>query len=368
MLQYNPENERIKLRYFDYEAEANGKSPKTIDAIRKALMRYEEFTGFQSYKTFTHKQAVEFKAYLLKCKSIHGKPLSLSTIAHTLAPVKEFLKWLGMQPNYKSCIKFSDIEYLNLTEKDKRGLQPNTLKQYPSPEQIHKALATFDTRTDVGRRNQAIMATIFATGIRDGAVIGLKLKHVNTAKTYIVQDPKEVATKFGKRIHSKFYPVGEDIHQIVLDWVKYLREEKLFGDNDPLFPKEKPVHDEEMTLRGGHLSRKHWQSASAVRGIFKQAFEAAGLPYFSPHRFRDTLSAIGRELCVTTEDQMAWARNMGHESPATTFLVYGGFSPDQQFEVIERLGRKTEKAPLADIEAIAEAVARRMGGSHAPLT
>ena len=88
------------------------------------------------------------------------------------------------------------------------------------------------------------------------------------------------------------------------------------------------------------LSRKHWQSATAIRDIFKQAFEAAGLPYYSPHRFRDTISAIGRKLCSTTEEQIAWARNMEHESHATTLMVYGGFSPDQQFEVIERLGRK----------------------------
>lgn len=364
MARYNPENERIKLRYFDYEAEANGKSQKTIESIRKALMRYEEFTGFQSYKTFTYKQAVEFKTYLLKSQNRHGKPLSASTIAHTLAPVKDFLKWLGMQTNYKSAIKFSDIEYLNLSEKDKRGLQPNTLKQYPSPEQIRTVITSMPTDTPLAKRNQAIIAFIFATGIRDGALLGLKLKHLNVSKKYVVQDPKEVDTKFGKRIHTKFYPVGDDIHKIILDWAQYLRDELLFSDTDPLFPKEKLLHDAEMTFKGGTLSREHWQSATAVRGIFKQAFEDIGLPYYSPHRFRDTLSAIGRELCSTTEEQMAWARNMGHESPATTFIVYGGFSPDQQFEVIERLGKKKVVSAQTDVEAIAEAVARRMQGNN----
>jgi hypothetical protein len=57
---------------------------------------------------------------------------------------------------------------------------------------------------------------------------------------------------------------------------------------------------------------------------------------------------------------MTWAHNIGHENAITTYNAYRDFSPDQQFEVIERLGRKTEKAPLSDIEAIAEAVARRM--------
>jgi len=104
------------------------------------------------------------------------------------------------------------------------------------------------------------------------------------------------------------------------------------------------VHDTENNFTP-ILSRHHWQSATAIRGIFKQAFENAGLQYYSPHRFRDTLSAIGRKLCTNTEDQMAWARNMGHESPATTFMVYGGFSPEQQFEVIERMGQKATMKP-----------------------
>jgi integrase len=100
-----------------------------------------------------------------------------------------------------------------------------------------------------------------------------------------------------------------------------------------------------------------------VRSIFKTAFTDAQLPPFTPHRFRDTLSAMGRELCSTTEEQMAWARNMGHENPSTTFITYGAFSPDQQFETIERFGNKASQSILPkdiNIEAIAEAIAKRV--------
>jgi|694.fasta_scaffold102986_1 integrase len=210
-------------------------------------------------------------------------------------------------------------------------------------------------------RDQAIIALTFATGIRDGALIGLKLKHINCAKKYITQDPKEVNTKFGKHIHSKFYPIGDEIHQIIIDWVTYLREVKLYGDNDPLFPKEILMQDTDMTFKGGTLSREHWQNPSAVRRIFKIAFTDAQLPHFTPHRFRDTLSAIGRELCTNTEEEMAWARNMGHENPSTTFIIYGAFSPDQQFAVIERMGNKSSQPAFStDIDALAEAVAKKL--------
>jgi len=344
MSKCNPENERIKCKYFSYEKEANGKSPKTIENMRKAIIRYEEFTKYESFKTFNQKKAVAFKAQLLKTKNKHGEPLSASTIAHTLRPLQDFFKWVATENGYKKAIRYTCIEYLNLNENDKHRIQPVTLKEYPSEEQIRKVIATMPNDTPVAKRNKALIAFFFATGVRDGALLGLKIKHLNVSKKYVVQDPNEVATKFGKRINTKFFPVGNDIHQIILDWVQYLKEERLFADTDPLFPKEELVHDERMSFKA-QLSRKHWQSATAVRGIFKQAFEAAGLPYYSPHRFRDTLSAIGRKLCSTTEEQMAWAKNLGHESPATTFMVYGGFSPDQQFEVIERLGNKAAKTP-----------------------
>jgi hypothetical protein len=32
------------------------------------------------------------------------------------------------------------------------------------------------------------------------------------------------------------FPVGEEIRKIVADWVTYLREDKLWGNDDPLFP------------------------------------------------------------------------------------------------------------------------------------
>jgi len=35
MVKCNPENERIKRAYYEYQREANKKSPETVDNIRK---------------------------------------------------------------------------------------------------------------------------------------------------------------------------------------------------------------------------------------------------------------------------------------------------------------------------------------------
>lgn len=39
MKKHNPENERIKYRYFDYLKAANGQSEASIDMVAKALVK-----------------------------------------------------------------------------------------------------------------------------------------------------------------------------------------------------------------------------------------------------------------------------------------------------------------------------------------
>ena len=61
------------------------------------------------------------------------------------------------------------------------------------------------------------MALVLLTGMRDGAVVSLRLKHISAERSYVFQDPREVKTKFSKFIETFFYPVGEDVAQIFKD-------------------------------------------------------------------------------------------------------------------------------------------------------
>ena len=61
--------------------------------------------------------------------------------------------------------------------------------------------------------------------MRDSAIASLRLKHVDIERRLVKQDPREVATKFSKRIDTYFFPVGEDFEEIVCDWMRFLREE-----------------------------------------------------------------------------------------------------------------------------------------------
>ena len=134
-----------------------------------------------------------------------------------------------------------------------------------------------------------------------------------------------------------FFPVGGDIRAVFTDWVTYLRNDKLWGLDDPLFPATQIAVGSRLRFEVKGLDRKHWTNAGPIRAIFKRAFASVGMPYFNPHSFRKTLALLGGELCQTPEQYKAWSQNLGHEQVLTTFTSYGGVSSRRQTEIIRAM-------------------------------
>ncbi len=195
------------------------------------------------------------------------------------------------------------------------------------------------TETEVQRRDRALIAFTALTGMRDAAIASIRLKHINLSKDPVLirQEPDQVKTKFSKTIFSHFLPVGDDLKTVVLNWVTELRAKKCYGQNEPLFPRTHLVHDENHAFTSGGLEPICWSTASPIRKIFKEAFLSANLPYYSPHRFRDTLVHFGQDICKTPEQFKAWSQSLGHSSPLTTFISYGTLDPHRQGEVLKHL-------------------------------
>jgi integrase len=216
-------------------------------------------------------------------------------------------------------------------------------------------ISTMPSATDIERRNRTLIAFELLTGARDGAIASLKLKHIDL-EGKVEQDAREVNTKFRKTFATYFFPVGDDIQQIVTDWVHYLRIEKLWGLDDPLFPATRVAVGATRHFEAAGLDRKGWSNATPIRVIFKDAFTAAGLPYFNPHSFRKTLAQIGERVCETPEAFKAWSENLGHENVLTTFASYGQVTTSRQAELIRELGKP--KSEAVDLHALVRDVAR----------
>jgi integrase/recombinase XerD len=126
---------------------------------------------------------------------------------------------LAREPGYKSRIQYSDAEYFNLSEKDTRIATAKRHQTAPTPEQIKHVIATMPSDSEIEKRNRALVAFTLLTGARDSAIASMKLKHVDCITGCVFQDAREVQTKFSKTFNTFFFPVGEEINRIVVEWV-----------------------------------------------------------------------------------------------------------------------------------------------------
>lgn len=350
MQRHHPENERVKRVYLDRLREAEGYSERTIDGVARALARFEAYTGYKDFRTFRPEQAKGFKAHLRQPRPSTGKMPSVSTMYAALAPLSAFFKWLSERTGYRR-LTYSDADYFNLTDNEVRVARAKREAVFPSLLQIDRILELMPAETDIERRDRALIALTILTGARDAALASARVKHINLAEGTFFQDAREVNTKRRKTFTSWFFPVGERPLTILREWVAFLRTERLWGDDDPLFPRTKVARAAEGEFASAGLTRTFWTNAQPIRVVFRAAFEAAGLPYFNPHSFRNTLAQLGEKVCRTPEEMKAWSQNLGHEKVLTTLTSYGTVAPIRQAELIRALG---EDRPRLDDDAEAQ--------------
>ena len=374
MSTHNANNERIKRRYFAYLKEAKRLSEPTVDAVAKALDRFEVDTKYRDFKAYHFAQAVAFKKHIAEQTGQRsGEKLSKATLNATLAHLKRFFQWLAGQPGYKSRLQYSDADYFNLSDKDTRIATARREQKAPTLEQVKHTIAQMPADNEIERRNRALIAFTLLTGARDSAIASVKLKHVDLVEGSVYQDARDVRTKYSKTFTTYFFPVGDEIRRIVAEWGTSLREEQLWGNDAPPFPATPigpggtpPVSPPARVAVGvprqfeaAGLTRDHWSNATPIRTIFRNAFVSAGLPYFNPHSFRNTLVQLGEGVCQTPEQFKAWSQNLGHEAVLTTFLSYGQVAGRRQGEIMRSVATPQLTAQ-PDVSELAKALLREM--------
>jgi integrase len=365
MAKHNAANARIKREYFQYLKEAGRRSEASIDAVAKALDRFEQANGHKDFRKFHRQQAVAFKRKLDAERAVRtGKPLSRATVNSTLSALRAFFVWLAGQPGYKSHLRYGDADYFNLAETEVRIAKAVRHKPFPSLETVHHVLSVMPFETDIEKRNRALVAFALLTGARDGALASFRLKHVDLRDGRVDQDARDVRTKASKTFETWFYPVGGEALAIFQDWCRYLREALLWNDEDPLFSATRVALSESGGFIAAGLKREGWTNAGPIRKIFAEAFAAAGQPYYNPHSFRDTLVQLGERVCPNIEAFKAWSQNMGHTHAMTTLTSYGTMTSHRQAELIrgiavDQTAASIDPATLAQVMGMLQ----KLGGN-----
>ncbi|MEQ1902292.1 MAG: site-specific integrase [Devosia sp.] len=337
MRKHNPNNERVKREYLTYLEQAKRMSTSTVDQIAASIALFEASTGYKDFRTFHRNQAIAFKDRLQTTLSKEtGRPLAKSTIHSRLMAMKDFVIWLQGRSGFKSRINYGDGEYFNPTANDERIAKAHRQRPVPSLEQLRTAFDAMPGATIIERRDRALFGFAVISGARDNALASFALKHVNLELRSVSQDARDVRTKNAKTFVTNFFPVDARYTEVLAEWIAELRQAG-YGPDDPLFPATLVESGSEHRFSATGLKPEFWKSAGAVRRIFKEAFLRAGLPYFNPHSFRNTLAIRGEKICRSAEEWWAYSQNFGHSSPMTTFTSYGKVAPHRQAEILNGL-------------------------------
>jgi len=146
-----------------------------------------------------------YQRFLFHFRKESGGPLSFRTQGVRLVPVRGFFRWLTRQ----NVILSNPASDLELPRREKR-----LPKHVLSIAEVERVLAVPAVHEPLGLRDRGILEVLYATGLRRGEVVALRLDDIDA-------DRMTVMVRQGKGKKDRVVPLGER----ALAWVtKYLDE------------------------------------------------------------------------------------------------------------------------------------------------
>lgn len=245
---------------------------------------------------------VEKLRQYLEIRELHIKPTEL--VHENLS---SFLVWIGelglsakSQARILSGLKafFRYLLLEDLIVKDPTALLegPRLGRKLPevlSVEEIDRMMETIDLSKPEGRRNKAMLETLYSCGLRVSELVGLKISGIFRAEGFvriIGKGDKERLVPFSQRVLKEIDLYLPDRHSLTIEP----------GHEDVLF----------LNRRGKMLTR------NMVFMIIRDLAKAAGIKKtVSPHTFRHSFAT---HLVEGGADLRAVQEMLGHESITTT--------------------------------------------------
>ena len=171
-------------RYLEW-MQVHNYSPKTVERREPWLVgfaRWCEARGLLEPRNVTRPHLERYQRHLFYHRKANGRPLSFSTQAAALVPVKSFFSWMARQ-NALLSNPASDIELPRVPKRLPRAVL--------SASEAERVLGRIDVTEPQGLRDRAILEVFYSTGIRRSELVGLKLKDIDGERgTLLVREGK----------------------------------------------------------------------------------------------------------------------------------------------------------------------------------
>jgi integrase len=330
---WTPGNERVLYLYLKWAGQFH---PRTVDAIMTAVRGFETF---HRGKRFDHLKVTDVSAWrdhILK-RGVPGSSegLSRSTIRHRASHLRQFLKWLVKQDGYRR-LNPTLCDYANLPKGQSAKLQQPPPRPYPTMEQAAAMVQAMPAGSLIQRRDRAVVATAFLTGLRAGSLAALRFGDIDACEKDVRVDARHVRAKNGKSQQTFWFAVDPVFETIVEAWLAELARLDARPD-DALFPPNDALEHHSFLMREAGRPIAGWKSGGGIARAFKAACDAAGLQHYTPHTARHCLVALGKEICHREDSRDAWSMSLGHETRQVTVSNYAKMTQEQHKSVMARM-------------------------------
>lgn len=266
-------------RFEQYLREVKQASENTVQSYRRDLMQMITYLEEKEIREAAKVTKTSLHGYILHMEE-QGK--AATTISRMMAAMKAFFNYECMQ----ACIRRNPAESLHAPKVEKKA--PVVL----SVDQVSALLAQPSGQTPKEIRDKAMLALLYATGIRVSELIGIQMEDINMNIGFLV-------CRDGER--ERTIPFGRSAKAALEEYLEHARNELLRGKGSDYFF---------VNCTGGAMSRQgFWK-------IIKYYGEKVGIEEdITPHTLRHSFAA---HLIARGADMRAVQTILGHSDMATT--------------------------------------------------
>lgn len=274
-------------RFEQYLREVKQASENTVQSYRRDLMQMITYLEEKEIREAAKVTKTSLHGYILHMEE-QGK--AATTISRMMAAIKAFFNYECMQAR----IRRNPAESLHAPKVEKKA--PVIL----SVDQVSALLAQPSGQTPKEIRDKAMLALLYATGIRVSELIGIQMEDINMNIGFLV-------CRDGER--ERTIPFGRSAKAALEEYLEHARNDLLRGKGSDYFF---------VNCTGGAMSRQgFWK-------IIKYYGEKAGIEEdITPHTLRHSFAA---HLVARGADMRAVQTILGHSDMATTqmYAAYRG--------------------------------------------
>ena len=287
------ENNKELTEYLDYLKYQKNYSDYTIDSYKNDILEYLNYLNSEALN-FKKVEYSDIRFYLMYLKD--EKKDDNSSINRKLSSLRGFYKFLANEGYVKSNV----FSLVNGPKKSKK------LPRYFEYNELEELFKVPDIRTPLGQRDLLILEMLYATGVRVGELVSIKVKDIDFGNKNILI--------LGKGNKERFVQFGEYCEDILNEYLNDGRNTLNSKNSEYLF----------LNNNGGELTER------GVRFILDKLIKQTGInKNISPHMIRHSFAThLLNEGC----DLLTVQKLLGHESIKAT-QIYTHVTTDRLKEV-----------------------------------